>query len=276
MSRDLKTCLRGVLPDEELSLLVRSYDVVGDMAIIIIADALVHRERLIGEAVLANNPRIRVVARRDGCYSGEFRTIPLKIIAGDDRKETMHKEHGVRLLVNPEEVYYSVRSASERHRVASLVTVGERVLVLFSGIGPYPLVIAANSEASLVVGIEKNPEAHRYAEENLLLNRKVRNVLFFQGDVRSLLPKLDMVFERVVMPLPHGAEEFLPLALTRLVPGGWLHFYTMQDQGTFTGAAARVQELCRKTGRELVSPAVVKAGHCAPGRYRISVEGVVR
>ena len=88
----LKGALQDLFSEHELNLLVRGFDVVGDMAITIIPPELEHREAAIGEAILSANKNIRVVAKRDGVYSGEYRTIPLTIIAGENRKETLHKE----------------------------------------------------------------------------------------------------------------------------------------------------------------------------------------
>ncbi len=275
MSVDLKTCLRDILPQEELDQLVRSYDVIGDMAVVIIPETLAHRERQIGEAILANTKRIKVVARRDGIYSGEFRTIALKVIAGENRKETVHREYGVSLAVNPETVYFSVRSGTERKRIADLVAPGEEVLVLFSGIAPYPLVIAANSEARQVVGIEKNPEAHRYALMNLARNKKLGNVLLHCGDVAEVLPQLARCFDRIVMPLPKSGAAFLPLALSVLRPGGMLHFYDMQKESDFAGSVETVRGVILAQGRTLRSAAVVRCGHCAPRTFRICVDCLI-
>jgi tRNA (guanine37-N1)-methyltransferase len=275
MSVNLKKYLQDILSSAELDLLVQSYDVIGDIAVIIIPEVLEYREKVIGEAILANNPKLRVVVKREGLYSGEFRTIHLHVIAGEDRKETEHREYGVRLLVNPETVYFSVRSGTERKRIATLVEQGEDVLILFSGIGPYPLVIAANSQANRVVGIEKNPEAHRYGLKNLARNRKIENVQLLQGDVRDVLPGLDLRFDRIVMPLPKDGEEFLPYALNVLKPYGMLHYYEMQHVDAFDDSIAKVRRACMACGRRLVSASIVKAGHCGPRTYRVCVDGRV-
>ncbi len=153
----LKKRLEDSLSARELERLVGAYDVVGDIAIVIIPEELEAKEHLIAEAILTSNRKINVVAKRAGNYGGEFRTMPLQILAGENRKETEVKEFGIRLLVNPETVYYSVRSGNERKRIASLVAPGESVLVLFSGIAPFPLIISRYSKAKSIVGIEKNP-----------------------------------------------------------------------------------------------------------------------
>lgn len=275
MSVNLKKYLQDTLPPEELDLLVRSYDVIGDIAVIIIAPELEHREQLIGEAILANNKNINVVMKRDGVYSGEFRTIPLKVIGGETRTETVHKEYGVLLVVNPGITYFSVRSGAERKRIADLVAPGENVLVLFSGIGPYPLVISANSAASEIVGIEKNEQAHRYGLENIIRNKQCKNVKLYHGDVVDVLPKFGRMFNRIIMPLPKGAEEFLALALSALLPEGVLHFYDMQHADGFSESIKKVSFACKAQHRHLHSAAVVKCGHCAPRTYRICVDALI-
>ena len=255
--------------------MVRAYDVVGDIAITIIPPELETKEGIIGEAILAQQKNIRVVAKRNGIYSGEFRTIPLKIIAGEDRKETIHKEHGVRLRLNPEKVYFSVRSGSERKRLATLVQPGEDVLVMFSGIGAMPLVIAKLSPAGAVVGIEKNNIAHQYAVQNLALNKKIRNVTFLAGDVLDVMPTLDRKFDRVAMPLPQSGALFLDIALPALRPGGVLHFYDFQPAGSFDDASGKVRCACEKNGRRLHNAQTVVCGHSSPRMYRICVDAKI-
>ncbi|WP_136808750.1 class I SAM-dependent methyltransferase [Desulfosediminicola flagellatus] len=275
MSVNLKKYLHNLLSQEELGLLVRSYDVIGDIAVIIIPPELESKENVIGQAILDNTKNIKVVAKRDGIYGGEFRTIPLKVIAGENRKDTEHKEYSVQLLVNPEEVYFSVRSGTERKRIASLVEPGEVVLVMFSGIGPYPLVISKNSQAKAIVGVEKNPIAHSYALKSLARNKRIKNVRFYNGDVEAILPALNRLFDRVVMPLPKGGELFLPKALQVLKPHGMLHYYEMQNEECFDDSIAKVAAVCRQQSRDLISAEVVKAGHCAPRTYRICIDCVI-
>lgn len=268
----LKKRLADSLSASELGCLVGAYDMVGDMAIIIIPPELVAKEQLIAEAVLAGNKKIKVVAKRAGNYGGEFRTIPLQVLAGENRKETEVRESGVRLLVNPETVYYSVRSGNERRRLAALVQPGESVLVLFSGIGPYPLIIAGYSQAKSIVGIEKNPEAHAYGLENLRRNKKLKNIRLYLGDVRDVVPALAATYDRVVMPLPAGGESFLPCALEALKANGVLHFYALQRPELFAASCEKILHACAAVNRTVLSTAITRCGHCAPKTYRICID----
>lgn len=252
-----------------------AHEVIGDIAIVNLSTELLHSAELIGQAILASNQRIKVVARRDGIYSGEYRTVPLIIIAGENRKETEHREFGIRLRLNPEKVYFSPRSGAERRHLAALVQAGEEVLVLFSGIGPYPLILSAHSKARSVVGIEKNPEAHNYALANLALNRQCTNVSLHCGDALSLLPSLSAVYDRIVMPLPGHGQAFLAAALAVLRPGGHLHFYDFQAPEAFSRAIDTVDGACREAGRRLSWAEVRPCGHCAPRLYRVCVDAEI-
>ena len=268
----LKETLKNVLSDDELKVLVRSYDVVGDIAIIIIPPELEKKEKVIGDALLKIRKNVKVVAKRHGNYGGEFRTIPLKIIAGEKRKETEYKEHGVRFFLNPEEVYFSVRSNNERKRLASRVQAGETVLVMFSGIGAFPLVIAKNSSALEIIGIEKNKIAHDFAIKSLGANKKIKNVTFFEGDVVDVIPTLARKFDRIAMPLPQTGEMYLQAAISCLKKNGWLHFYDFQQEGAFADSIKKIEIACKNTSRTVITSEVVICGHSAPKTYRICVD----
>ncbi len=271
----IKHVLRDVLSQEELALLVSGYDVVGDIAIIIIPPELQYRESIIGEAVLTSNSRLKVVARRAGQYGGEFRTLPLRIIAGENRKETLHKEHGIQFFLHLEKVYFSVRSGGERKRIASLVKEKEKVLVLFSGIGAFPLILAHLSDAACVVGIEKNPEAHFYALKNIAINKKIKNVHLHEGDVMNILPRMSEKFDRILMPLPSHAEIYLDVALKRLKERGTLHFYEFQEKGRYDRTIEKVKAACQRNRLQLLGVEVAVCGHIAPGRYRVCADALV-
>jgi tRNA G37 N-methylase Trm5 len=61
---------------------------------------------------------------------------------------------------------------------------------MFSGCAPYPCVLSKNTKAKSIVGIEINPEGHRYGLGNLELNR-LRNVALICGDVKKEVPRIN-------------------------------------------------------------------------------------
>lgn len=267
VERSLADALKDSLSSEELELVPRSFDTVGDIAIIEIDESLVNKEKIIGEALLNINKNLKVVAKKVGIHSGEFRTQKLKVIAGEKRKTTLYKENDVRLKLNVETCYFSPRLSTDRLRVANLVKEGERVLVMFSGVAPYPLVISKNSDASEIFGIELNPDCHKFALENIKLN-KVKNVTVINGDARLEVPKLGS-FDRILMPLPKSAEEFLDVVLEASHKGTIVHFYDFVREENFPDESiAKVKKVFPKA--KILNS--VKCGQSAPGKFRVCID----
>lgn len=181
--------LKSFLSEDELSRVKKAYDVVGDIAIVEIDEELRSKETLIADALLQSDPNVTTVLRKAGSHSGTFRTQDMAYLAGEEKKDTIHKENGVALKMNVENVYFSARLSTERKRISNLVKDGEEVLVMFSGAAPYPNVLAKNTNAKYIWGIEINPDGFRYGIENLRMN-KLNNVFLMNDDVRNAVPKL--------------------------------------------------------------------------------------
>lgn len=271
----LKEFLRDKFTDVELDKLVQGFDVVGDIAITKVPPELSQHQRLIGETILASNKRIRVVAKRDGICQGPFRTAPLSVIAGENRLETIHVEHGIKLLVNPSLVYFSVRSGTERKRIAGLVEPGEDVLVMFSGIAPYPLHIARQNIADFIVGVEFNPYAHEFGLRNIELNKGSALIDLVQGEVRLQVPQLQQKFDRIIMAAPASSAAYLDVALDALHPNGTIHYYDFQPKDSYDQSIHAIEQACRSAGRKLLGTAAVKCGHTSPGINRVCVDACI-
>ncbi|WP_319586447.1 hypothetical protein [uncultured Desulfobulbus sp.] len=272
---ELKRLLIARFPEIVPTRLPSGFDRVGDIAVVGITPELASLEREIGACILALHHTIRVVAKRDGEYGGEYRTLPLRVISGEERLTTVHRENSVTLHLDLAQVYFSVRSAHERARIAALVQPGERVAVLCSGVGPFPLIIGRHSRPREVIGIEKNPVAHQYAQHNLRANRSINNVCFLEGDARGVLPNLNRQFDRILIVLPHGGENLLPCALDALRPGGTLHFYDMQAKGCSSTTQDKVEAACREKGRSMEPVQVTICGHCGPTVHRVCLDAVI-
>ncbi len=271
--KQLKPALEGELSKKEMDAMNRSYDVIGSIAILEIPKELKGREKTIAKALLMLNKSVKTVLRKSDIHKGEFRTQKLSYVAGKRTKETVHKENGCLMMLDVERVYFSPRLATERKRVAGLVTPGERVLVMFSGCGPYPLVISKNTLAKEIVGIEKNRVAHEYALKNIMLN-KTGNVRLFCGDVRKEVPKLKERFGRIIMPLPKDADNFLDTAFLASRKGTIVQLYLFIDKEELEadGGRARVGLLSARYGRRLKYIGLVRCGQYSPSTFRACLE----
>ena len=260
------------LSEEELGTLKTAHDMVGSIAIIEIPESLVDKETIIADAFLHSHKSIKTVVKKAGEHEGAFRTQRMQHLAGDHTLETVHTELGVKLKMNVEQVYYSTRSSTERKRVYEQIVPGENVLVMFSGCGPFPLAIARNTEAKRVVGIELNPMAHAYGLQNVQLN-KLDNVELLEGDVRMIVPKLGETFDRIIMPLPHTASDFVDLLPSVSKPGTIIHLYDFEDEpGFYEKAAAKLESACQNANIKCEILTVVKCGQFSPHRFRVCVD----
>ena len=161
--------------------------------------------------------------------------------------------------------------ATERKRIAELVKPNEDILVMFSGCAPYPLVLAKNTKAKEIYTIEINPAAHKFAVENIKLN-KLQNVKPFNGDVRIIIPTLKKKFDRILMPLPLTGENFLDIALTAAKKKAIIHFYDFLKEDDFNLAKEKIKKACSKAKRKFKIIRIVKAGQIKPREYRVCVD----
>ncbi|MEM2977802.1 MAG: class I SAM-dependent methyltransferase family protein [Candidatus Hadarchaeales archaeon] len=227
----LRRELEGILTEEELAKL-RAFDLVGDIGVLRLPPELLPKKREIGEALLRVHRHLRTVLLQVSPVKGEFRTRRLEVVAGEPRTATLHRESGCMFKVDLDKVYFSPRLAYERMRIAKQVREGEEVTNLFAGVGCYSIVIARHSGASRVYSVDKNPEAFRLMCENIRLNRVGERVIPFLGDAREVVSsQLRRRADRVLMPLPEAARQFVGTALEALKEeGGIVHFYDVGEE----------------------------------------------
>lgn len=261
--------LKDKLTKKEIKILPKSQEVVGDILILKIPQELEKKEKIIAEAYLKTHSSVKVVVNKEAAHAGEYRLRKVKILAGENRKETIHQENGVKLKLHLERTYFSARSGNERLRVAKLVQPNENVLVMFSGAAPYPLVIAKHSQAQMVYGIEINPWAHQYALESVELNNLQDRIKIFEGDVRKILPTIKITFDRIAMPLPKTGEEFLDIALPKVKKNGFIHLYAFLGEKDIAAHAKKVVIICKKLGYSVKIIKKVKCGQFSPRVFRV-------
>jgi len=279
----LKDLLRGVLSKEELEKVPSSFDIVGSregaVAIIEIPPELYERRRLIAEAIMRLHKNVRTVVAKRSPRKGAYRVRDYEIILGSENTEVTHKEYGALLKLDPLKVYFSPREATERLRVASKVRPGEVVMLMFAGVGPYAVAIArVQPLVRKIIAIEINPDAYRYLIENVRLNKLEGKVIPVLGDVRDKCRHWYGRCDRVVMPLPKGAYEYLDEAFRCLKPqGGVIHFYHWGPEGDLFGEGVRIiNEYAQKYGVTVKILEKRKVLPYAPKVYKVCIEFEVR
>ena len=244
-----------------------SYELIGDIAVI---NELTVAEEESVDGILSHHPSLKTILVKEAPLSGEYRVGGYRKIYGKET-ETVHTEFGCDFKVDPTEVYFSERFSTERKRVIEQIEEGEKVLVMFAGVGPFAVMAAKHSPAEKVAAIEKNPIGARYLEENIELNNVGEKIEAFQGDVREVLP-LEEKFDRIVMPLPGKADEFLELAIQNLEESGVIQYYRFLEDENWEELEEEIREVSEKLSMEYEILEKVKCGERGPSMERVCID----
>jgi tRNA (guanine37-N1)-methyltransferase len=237
---------------EELSLIYNSFDIIGDIAIIKVANDNVVNAEAVAKQIMAVHKNVKTVFAQTSPILGDFRVRELKLLAGEGKTSTKHRESGCVFAVDIETCYFSPRLMHERSRIARLVKSGETILNMFAGVGCFSIIIAKAVPLTKVFSIDVNPMAIKYMKENVKINRVYGKVTPLMGDSKDIInTQLQRKADRVLMPLPEKALEYLPYAVLALKPtGGWIHLYDFQHA---TGNENPVEKTKLKVAQKLDS-----------------------
>jgi len=265
---NLKQRLAQQLTEEELAEAPRSYEVIGNIAIVKIPGALEDKKQLIASEIKQQQQRIETVLNKVEKRTGEFRTADYEVLLGN-KTETIHKEHGCRYKLDPTQVYFSERLGRDREQVMKQVKQGETIHALFAGVGPYPILIAKKKEPETIYAIEKNPRAYNYLRENIMLNKVTEKVKVYQGDVKDILPEIEIKADRTLMPLPKGGSDFLELATKYTKRGGIIHYYAFLEEENMNKSYVEREQL---KNYPLHVMQLEECGSYAPGVHRVRLD----
>ncbi|MEM5879229.1 MAG: class I SAM-dependent methyltransferase family protein [Candidatus Aenigmatarchaeota archaeon] len=254
-----------------------SFDIIGskEKAVAIVEIKESEDEKKIAEEIMKKHKNVKSVLKKVSARKGELRLREYELIAGDENTEVVHKEYGYSLKLDPQKVYFSPREAEERQRIAEQAKPGERILVMFSGIAPIAIAIAKKQpEVDKIYCIEKNEEAHKYAEENVRRNKLSHKIFLIHGDAEEEAKKLGIKFDRIVMPLPFGAKSFLDVAFSCLKDRGIIHFYSVEEEGNLK-ALSEIEATAKKYGKKIKVLNVKKVSEYAPRKWKVCIDFLV-
>ena len=263
--------LEDELSNKEIEKLRTSFDTIGDIVILEIPDELEDKKFKIGDAALKFTKR-RSIFMKKSAVKGTTRVRELEFLAGIDDSVTIHKEHGARLKLDVREVYFSPRLATERKRVMESVMDNEKILDMFCGIGPFPIVIARNKKVD-ITAVDINKKAIYYLDENIKLNKLKGTITSYCGDIGEVSHAFKLKFDRIIMNLPGLAYTFLDVAVNLIEDGGIINYYEFSD--TYDQGIKRLNNTCRKFEKEVEIINTRKVKSTSPGEWHIAIDGKI-
>ncbi|MFQ5941464.1 MAG: class I SAM-dependent methyltransferase family protein [Nitrososphaerales archaeon] len=222
----LKKALHGVLSEQDVNEIYSSFDIIGDIVVIKIPEKMRNKKQLIADAILANVKPVRSVLMQSSPVRGDFRLRDVEYVAGENKTTTIYKESNCRFKVDLSKVYFSPRLSTERARIADLVIDGEVIVNMFAGICTFSVVIAKKHRCKIYT-VDINPAAYSLCVENVRLNKVDDRVVPMLGDAGEIIEKyLKNKADRVLMPLPEKAKEYLDSAVMAVKNKGIIHYFT--------------------------------------------------
>ncbi|OYT42337.1 MAG: methyltransferase [Candidatus Aenigmarchaeota archaeon ex4484_224] len=252
LKEKLKNLLKEKIPNELLEFLPSHYFIVGDILIFHLDQKLEKYEKEIGEAFLKLFPYVKVVVRKIGPFKGITKEPSIKVVAGENRTETIHKENKVLFKLDVSKIEFAKGNVVERKRLIKLVGKNEVIVDMFAGIGYFSLPIAVYVKPKKIYAIDINPIAIHYLKENIRLNKVSEIVVPILGDCREISEKLKGISDRVIMGYIPFTREFLPYALKFLKEKGIIHFHdTFHEREIWDFAENLVKEKIEENGYKL-------------------------
>lgn len=295
----LRDAMRGIIEEPLLDMVPKRFDYIGDVAVISIPPELAAYKEIIASKLFSMRGNTRAVLNKVSKLEGEHRVADFELLLGGNT-ETIHRENGYTYKLDVKKVFFNPRLYSERERVASKITSGERIIIPFAGVGPF--VLPAAGKGARVYAIEINPYACACLKENIRINRLEGQIaviqedfgIFFQASGHakiavefgnggktenpafSDLPVCpnsgegetevfqvpDSGFDRAIVPTPYGMDHFLGKTSKLVKKGGYIHFYTFKSESQIPGLIGEYQ----KMGLEV--ELYRRTGNVAPGISR--------
>lgn len=252
------------------------YDLLGNIAVIK-GEGKARQEKLREAKELMRRNSIKTVLEKVGNVRGRLRTIKTKHILGKKNLIAEYKENSCLFRFNVETCYFSPRLSGERKLIAEKIKRSDRTLVMFAGVGVYPIVIYKYSKPAKIFGVEIGKECCNYFKENLKLNRiSEKRIEVVQGDVKKKINekfvKENKKFDVIVMARPNLKESFLKQGLIASKKGTKLFYYGFCNVDEIDDLIKDLIKEAEKLKRKIKFVRKIRAGDIAPYKFRYRIE----
>ncbi|OUJ18325.1 Wybutosine (yW) biosynthesis enzyme Trm5 tRNA (guanine) methyltransferase [Methanonatronarchaeum thermophilum] len=245
--------LKKHLTKKQLQNVPKSYDILGDIAIIEIPPKLTGKQKQIGQALMKVHKNLNSVYKPQTNVQGEYRTKIHQLIAGKHKTETTHKEHGIKYKLDINEVFFTPRLAREREIIAKQIKPGEIVFDMFTGVGPFAILIAKKTKAQKIYAVDKNEKAIKYLQKNTEINNVTQKIETIHGDIKNIAKMYKGTSDRAIMNLPFKSNQFIDQAIDLLHKDtGIIHYYDIRKENDlYQTPIQKIKQKVHKKGLNL-------------------------
>jgi len=250
-----------------------NYDIIGNIAIIKKEGKTKEEIKKEISELLARHGIETILEKADN-VKGRLRTIKVRYLAGKKNTIALYKETGCVFKLDITSCYFSPRLSADRIYVAELVRKikAKKVLCMFSGVAPYPIIIGKIAKPKKIVAIELGKECCKYAEENARKNKLEGMIKIIQGDVKKQIPKLKEKFDFIVMTRPNLKESFIADALKAAKKGTKIYYHGFSHENDLKKMIKGLEKEAKKVKRKLKITNVRRIGELAPYKHRYGIE----
>ncbi len=259
----LRDRLKDRLNENELSLLPHSYQIIGKILLLKLKPELLKRKKLVGSAIIKILQYIQTVCLQNQISNIE-RKPEIEVIAGEKSFMTLHKENGCLFEIDVSKSMFSKGNKAEKMRMTSQIKPGETIIDMFAGIGYWTIPIAKHTGAKKVFAIDINPEAVKFLERNVFLNRVSEKIKVLKGDCRNFSNLLENTADRIIMGYLFETEKFLPAALKMAKYGCIIYFHRNVDMKKIWQIKEKMIDIAAENGCEIEFARIEKVKSYAP------------
>lgn len=254
----------------------RAFNLLGNLAIVNFPEKISKFEKVkFAKNLLKKNKNIKSVFEKSGNFKGRLRKQKTNFLAGEKTREVLYRENGCTFRFNIDETYFSPRLSNERKEIAGLMKKNQEVLVMFSGVGPFSIVLAKNSPAKKIYSNELNRKANFYQKENIFRNKVEDKIELLPGDIKKIALKLKnkrKKFDVIVMPRPQLKDNFLKEAFFLSKKGTTIYYYDFCKIEEIDKRVEMIKNFSKEFKKKIKIINMKEAGEIAPFKVRLRID----
>jgi len=247
-----------------------NYDIIGNIAVLK-TDGMKKKEIIKQAKGLLKKSNIHTVVGKAENIKGKLRVFKIKHLMGEKNLVADYKESGCRFKIDISKCYFSPRLGNDRLEIARKIDKKDKVLCMFSGVAPYPIIITKKSGCKNIVAIELGRECNKYARENIKLNKVEDKIKLIQGDVRKRIKGLGK-FDIIVMTRPNLKYSFLKEALSVAKKSTRIFYHGFCHEEDKEKMLDDLREEARNLKKKIKILKIKEIGDIAPFKHRYRIE----